>query len=120
MSEKFKTWSFFYKALNGYVDLDISKYVSFLNHNLSRQTLNPNLLLQVPFCRTTTFKNSYFNRTVHLWNTVCRNALPNSFRSISSFKNFLRRTYSSLRNLVFDVDMPCTWSLVRDCPCHRN
>ena len=41
---------FFYKALYGYVDLDISKYVCFLNHDLSRQTLSPNLLLQVPFC----------------------------------------------------------------------
>ena len=111
---------FFYKALYGYVDLDIRKFVSFLNHDLSRQTLNPNLLLKVPFCRTTTFKNSYFNRTVHLWNTVCRNASANSFMSISSFKNFLRQTYSSLRNSVFDVDMKCTWSLVRDCPCHRN
>ena len=56
----------FYKTLYGYVDLDIRKFVSFLNHDLSRQTFNPNLLLKVPFCRTTTFKNSYFNRTVYL------------------------------------------------------
>ncbi len=56
---------FFYKALYGYVDVDISNYVSFINHNRSRLTLNPSLLLQVPLCRTTTFKNSYFNRTVH-------------------------------------------------------
>jgi hypothetical protein len=111
---------FFYKALHGYVDVDISNYVSFINHHRSRLTLNPSLLLQVPLCRTTTFKNSYFNRTVHLWNSVCRTALPNNFWTLSSFKNFLHRTYSSLRNSVFEVDMPCTWSLVRDCPCHRN
>ena len=110
---------FFYKALYGYVDVDINSYVSFINHDRSRQTLNPSLLLQVPLCRTTTFKNSYFNRTVHLWNSVCRTALPNNFWTLSSFKNFLHRTYSLLRNSVFEVDMPCTWSLVRDCPCHR-
>ena len=40
---------FFYKALYGYVDLDISKYVCFLNHDLSRQTLSPNLLLKCHF-----------------------------------------------------------------------
>ena len=74
-AEEIQDLVFFYKALYGYVDLDIRKFVTFLNHDISRQTLNPNLLLKVPFCRTTTFKNSYFNRTVHLWNTVCRTAL---------------------------------------------
>ena len=48
-------------SLYGYVDLDISNYVSFISHDRSRLTLNPSLLLQVPLCRTTTFKNSYFN-----------------------------------------------------------
>jgi hypothetical protein len=111
---------FFYKALYGYVDLDIGNYVSFVSHDRSRLTLNPSLLLQVPLCRTSTFKNSYFNRTVNLWNVVCRTASPNSFVTLFTFKNFLRRTYSFLCNSVFDIDMPCTWSLVRDCPCHRN
>jgi hypothetical protein len=91
-------------------------YVSFISHDRSRLTLNPSLLLQVPLCRTTTFKNSYFNRTVHLWNAVCRTASPNSFVTLFTFKNFLCQTYSFLCNSVFDVDMPCTWSLVRDCP----
>ncbi len=35
---------FFYKALHGYVDVDISNYVSFINHDRSRLTLNPSLL----------------------------------------------------------------------------
>ncbi len=103
-----------YKALHGYVDVDISNYVNFINHDRSRPTLNPSLLLQVPLCRTTTFKNSYFKQFI-LWNSVCRTALPNNFWTLSSFKNILHRTYLSLRNSVFEVDMPCTWSLVRDC-----
>ena len=77
---------FFYKALYGYVD--VGNYVSFVSHDRSRLTLNPSLLLQVPLCRTTTFKNSYFNRTVHLWNVVCRIASPNSFVTLFTFKNF--------------------------------
>jgi hypothetical protein len=80
---------FFYKALYGYVDLDMGNYVSFVSHDRSRLTLNPSLLLQVPLCRTTTFKNSYFNWTVHLWNVVCRTASPNSFVTLFTFKNFL-------------------------------
>ena len=111
---------FFYKALYGYVDLDISSYVSFLKHDRSRVTLNPSLVLEVPFCRTTTYKHSYFNRVVHLWNSVCKTASPNSLVTLSSFINVLRQTYPYLRDSVFDVDMPCTWTLVRDCPCHRN
>ena len=111
---------FFYKALHGYLDLDISSFVSFINHDHTRLTLNPSLMLQVPLCKTSTFKNSYFNRIVYLWNSVCKTASPNSFLTLFSFKNFLRRTYLSLLNSTFDVDMPCSWSLVRDCPCHRN
>ena len=97
---------FFCKALYGYVYLDISSYVSFLKHDRSRLTLNPSLVLGVPFCRTTTYKHSYFNRIVHLWNSVSKTASPNSFVTLSSFKNFLRQTYPYLRNSVFDADMP--------------
>ena len=66
MTEKFNL-VFFYKALYGYVDLD--NYVSFISHDRSRLTLNPSLLL-VLLCRTTTFKNSHFNRTV-IYGTQC-------------------------------------------------
>ena len=98
--------------LYGYVD--ISSYVRFLKHDRSRLTLNPSLVLEAPFCRTTTCKHSYFNRIVHLRNSVYKTAPPSSFATLSIFKNFLRQTYSYLRNSVFDLDMPCTWSLVRD------
>jgi hypothetical protein len=29
-------------------------------------------------------------------------------------------TYTALVNSTFNVDMACTWSLTRDCPCHRS
>jgi hypothetical protein len=35
-------------------------------------------------------------------------------------KRFLKVTYANLVTATFDVDMPCTWTLVRDCPCHRS
>ena len=41
MTDKFKSSSSFTRHYIGYVDLDIGKYVSYLHHDLSRQTLNP-------------------------------------------------------------------------------
>ena len=55
-----------------------------------------------------------------LWNTVSKISLPGSFISPGSFKVLLTQLYSSLVNPVFDVDMLCTWSLSRTCPCHSN
>ena len=71
-------------------------------------------------CKSTTFKGSYFNRIVKLWNSVCTILPPNSFSILSSFKRHLKETYRDLCVTRFDVDMPCTWSLVRDCPCHSS
>ena len=45
---------FFYKELYCYVD----SYVSFLKHDRSRLTLNPSLVIEVPFCRTTTYNHA--------------------------------------------------------------
>ena len=59
----------------------------------------------------------YFNRMVLLWNTVCKIAPPSSLYSLTTFKRFLCDTYLSLLTSTFDVDMTCTWSLFRDCPC---
>jgi hypothetical protein len=76
----------FYKALYGISDLNVHDYVSFVTHNHSRLCRNPNLLLKTPLCKTTTYQNSYFNRLVKLWNSVCKVAPPNTFSSVKSFK----------------------------------
>ena len=68
---------------------------------------NPNLILKTPCCNTSTYQASYFNRIVKLWNCVCSSATPD--------------TFSCLRTLlicfVFDVNLLCTWSMSRECPC---
>ena len=110
----------FYKALYGISDLNVHDYVSFVTHNHSRLCRNPNLLLKTPLCKTTTYQNSYFNRLVKLWNSVCKVAPPNTFSSVKTFKYYLFNHYSMLVSTVFDVNLLCTWSMSRTCPCHRS
>ncbi len=40
--------------------------------------------------------------------------------SIKTFKIYLRNHYSMLVCSVFDVNLLCTWSISRECPCHRS
>ena len=63
-------------------------------------------------CKSTTFKGSSFQP--HSWNSVCTILPPNSFSILSSFKRHIKETYRDLCVTRFEVDMPCTWSLVRD------
>jgi len=32
----------------------------------------------------------------------------------------LHATYFTLLDTTYDIDMPCTWFLFRNCPCHRS
>ena len=111
---------FFYKALYGTSDLNVHNYVSFVSHTRARLSLNPNLMLKTPFCKTTTYQASYFNRIVKLLNCVCKVAPSSTFSSIKTFKIYLRHHYSMLVCTVFDVNLLCTWSISPECPCHRS
>ena len=110
--------TYFFKLLNGFYDLDISNFVSFVTHNRTRNCKNPSLVLKVPSCKTSSL-HSFFNRIVPLWNYVCKIACPADLRSLTLFKSFLSKTYVQLLVSSFNVDMPCTWSLYRSCSGHR-
>jgi hypothetical protein len=115
-----KDLTFFFKLLNGFYDLNISNFVSFVSHNRTRNCENPSLVLKVPSCKTSAFQSSFFNRTVPLWNCVCKIACPADLRSLTMFTSFLSRTYVQLLENSYNVDMPCTWSLCHSCSCHRS
>ena len=110
---------FFYKALHGDIDLDVKNFVNFLNHGRTRLS-QKTTLLKVPLCRTTTFQSSYFNRIVKLWNCACNVVNISTFSSPDNFQIFLKDKYFNLLNSIFDTDLICTWSSVRDCPCHKS
>ena len=68
--------TFFYKALFGFVNVDLSNFVSFVNHGRTRLSRFSEKNLQTPLCKTTTFQSSYYNRIVKIWNTVTQEYLP--------------------------------------------
>ena len=110
---------FFFKAYYGYTKLDVNQFVSFVGHGRTRSSQIQNVL-RVPFCKTSTFQSSYFNRIVKLWNNVCKLVDPATFVSPASFSHFLKQNYSCLLLDVYDCALFCTWSMTRDCPCHRS
>ena len=115
-----KDLMFFFKALHGHIDFDVHRFVSFTYNGRTRLSRNPSLTLKVLLCKSKAFQSSYFNRLVNLWNHVCKILPSTTFASLSTFKRSLKATYGNLVMTTFDVDLPCTWTLVRDCPCHRS
>ena len=98
---------------------DVKNFVKFLSHSRTRLS-QKTTLLKVPLCRTTTFQSSYFNRIVKLWNCACNVANISTFSSADNFQIILKDNYFNLLNSIFDTDLICTWSSVRDCPCHKS
>ncbi len=112
-----KDLTFFYKALYGYIDVNVNEYISFIGHGRTRHSQIP-LVMKAPRCKTSTYQTSYYNRIVKLWNTICKTAPVQRFSNVSSFKQLLKEKYLTLFNSSFDIDMPCTWTLCHECACH--
>jgi hypothetical protein len=87
---------FLYKALFGYVNVDVSNCVSFVSHGRTRLSNTSKYILQSQVCRTITFRSSYYNRVVKLWNIVCKDVCLETVSSPSSFKCLVKRRYSIL------------------------
>ena len=101
-----------YKALYGYIDIDISNFVSFVNNGRTKSSQLRTL--KTPFCRTSTFQSSYFNCIVKLWNRTIHVILKKT-SSLLLFKRAINDMYKSVLNRSFDLSMPCTWTFVHDC-----
>ena len=108
---------FFYKAMHGYINLDVNNFVSFVTHGrtVKRSENSKNSVLQNKH-----FQGSYFNRIVKLRNSIMVTSTSQNFSSLSMFKTLAKNIFSLELSRTFDVDMTCTWSLVRDCSCHRS
>ena len=116
LDRELKDLIFFYKCLYCSTDLDVRNYVSFVSHDRTR--LSNSFNLRTPFCKTSSFQASYFNRIVKLWNYVCKLAPPTSFSSPTAFQLFVRNLMSTHLSRVYEINYPCTWTLVPTCPCH--
>ena len=116
LDRELKDLIFFYKCLYCSTDLDVRNYVSFVSHDRTR--LSNSFNLRTPFCKTSSFQASYFNRIVKLWNYVCKLAPPTSFSSPTAFQLFVRKLMSTHLSRVYEINYPCAWTLVPTCPCH--
>ena len=107
LDHELKDLIFFYKCLYCSTGLDVRNYVSFVSHDRTR--LSNSFNLRNPFCKTSTFQASYFNRTVKLWNYVCRQAPPTSSSSLTAFQLFVCKLMSTHLSRVYEINYPCTW-----------
>ena len=76
---------FLYKALNGYINIDLSTYVQFFSDS-DRYPLRgkDKCTVQKKYARTSSVKFSFFNRIVDMWNTLL--LLVRQPTTIASFK----------------------------------
>ena len=62
---------FLYKALNGYINIDLSTYVKFFSDSDQYPLRGKDeCTLKKDYARTNTFKFNFFNRIVDIWNTL--------------------------------------------------
>ena len=76
--------TFLYKALNGTINVDLTKYLNFYSMQ-DRYIVRgcDSMRLKKNFNRTNYYKFSYFNRIVDSWNS-----LPSSIHNSSDLKTF--------------------------------
>ena len=82
---------FFFKCLHGLIDFtrEFSYYSSFLKGNTRRTSSGLHLKLNA--CRTSSFRDFYFNRITLMWNSLPKNIKDSD--TISSFKSKLKSFY---------------------------
>ena len=76
---------FFYKAVYGYIDIDVSDYVTFNNHPRARRGQSAGCYLTFLPCKTSTLQALYFVRIVKLWNNLFDEVFPSGFTSLGCF-----------------------------------
>ena len=107
---------FFFKCLHGLIDFthEFSYYFSFLKGNT--QCASSGLHLKLNTCRTSSFRDFYFNRISLMWKSFPKNIKDSD--TISSFKSKLKSFYFTRLLNAFDGDNFRSFKLI--CPkCRR-
>ena len=91
---------FFYRCLKDTYVIDIFQYISFRSCTRSIRSVD-HLSLNIPFCRTEAFRNSYFVRICRLWNE-----LPLNIRESETLAVFRHKL------ILFYCEKSYTWCIV--------
>ena len=105
---------FFYKCLNGFTDLNVSHFVSFVSHGRTRQSNSYNL--KTPVFKTSTFQASYFNRIVKLWNYISKFSPPPVFQLLLPFATLLLSTCFTFCTITLTYTIPVPGQLYDPAP----
>ena len=70
---------FLYKALYGYIDIDISFIKSVSRGHTRRSQSSDIKYLETPFCKSAMYQSSFFNCSIELWNQICKLIQPSDF-----------------------------------------
>ena len=105
--------SFLFKCRQRFYSLDLSEFCSeyYPIRRTRRASTGP--FYNLPFCKTETFANSYFNRIVPLWNNLSIELRQRS--SVTIFKRLHKSHYLSLFKDLFTSSNTCSW--ITNCCC---
>ena len=98
---------FFFKCLHELYAVQLDDFLDTNLHDKSLRSTSANCIFRPRLSKTTSFRQSYFNRVVPLWYN-----LPQDIRSSESLYVFKSRLYCYFDNLLcdFDVNNKCSWS----------
>ena len=101
---------YFFKCRIKLYNIDVSSYVTpcSLSFRSTRSTTSSDY--RPNSCKTSTYRDSYFNRIVLLWNSLPSNI--KACTSVSSFKTLLRAHYYALLLSTFDPDRIRTYKTI--------
>jgi len=105
--------TFMYKCLCGSTSMLFDNEITVLQSNSSLRSSSQGVKLNSKLVKTETFKASYFNRVVRLWNS-----LPSDLRCSESMQTFKNKLNVFYRNKLesYSVDNSCSWTSY--CRCH--
>ena len=105
---------FFYKCFVGKYCLNVRKYLQFTCEHYNRNTRfsSDPYLIKYPFCKTKTFRNSYFNRIIYSWNR-----LPLKIRSSNNINALNASLKDYFRKFVPMFRHECCCCLYYNCEC---
>ena len=67
------------------------------------------------FVKSATYQSSFFNRSIKLWNQICKLIEPSDFLNIKTFKNSTTNFCKDELANVFEPTKPCSWGLACNC-----
>lgn len=99
---------FLFKCLHGIHNVNSDSFIDSVPTNTGLRSSSRGLLLRSRLTHTETFKQSFFNRVVHIWNS-----LPADIRNCDNFfafKQKVKARYKGRLETSYNIDNPCTWT----------